>query len=400
MVMNFDVISDESAFDGLMRDEEMARRAAAEALWQADEERQTLLSCWSVPDPEEEALLIAAAAMVRRRLGAPIAAAALAGSQSGVILPAGDQPRLAISLDDPVLQLLRGLESGCAIIDAAKDPSMAQSALCMPEVGARAVLVAPIRLHGGPAIGVLVAAAKCESGATEHQRQELIRIAERTAEEVLARYSARTDPATGALSVAGLTATLGREARRRAMHGRPAALAVVALSRALGAPRPFNADDMRRIEQTASPDEPWLVDDERLPPQILRVVAEETLGALRESDAIASVPTPSPSLQMDAALDTPCIVQTEGPTCIALLMPETTAEQAMICVHRIQTWLASVELPGAPGRHVCSTAGVTEISPDMTGGKAAAHAALNRAYAAVETARGDRAPAALHPAPA
>jgi GGDEF domain-containing protein len=397
--MQYDVILDESVFDGLMRDEAAARCAAAEALWQAEEEPQTLLSCWSVPDPEEEALLIAAAAMVRRRLGAPIAAAALAGSQSGVILLTGDQPRLAMSLDDPVLQLLRGLDIGCAILDAAKDPSMARSALCAPDVGARAMLVAPIRLPGGPAIGVLVAAARCKTGATERQREELIRIAERTAEEVLARYSARTDPATGALSVAGLTATLGREARRSAMHGRPAALAVLSLSRALGAPRPFDAAAVSSAEAFATTREPWLADHDRLPPQILRMVAEETLRALRESDAIASVPTPTPTLQMDAALDAPCVVQTAGPTCLALLMPETTAEQAMLCVRRIQAWLSSVELPGAPGRHVCATAGVTEISPDASGGKSAAHATLNRAYAAVERARSKRVSATLNPAP-
>lgn len=398
--MQTDVFSDEAAFDGLIRDEETARRAAAEALWNAEEERQNVLACWSVPDPEEESILIAAAAMVRRSLGAPIAAAALAGSQSGVILRAGDQPRLTLPIDDPVLQLLRGAGDACVLTDVSADPLMAASALRAPEINAKTVLIAPIRLHGGPAIGVLVAAAQCGADATEDQRQDLIRLAERTAEEVLARYTARTDPATGALSVAGLTATLGREARRRAMHGRPATLAVLALSRALGAPRPFDIDTFRCIADQALAGEAWLVDNDRLPPQILRVVAEETLGVLRESDVIASVPTRTADLQVDAALDTPCIPQTEGPTCLALLMPETTAEQGMACVQRIQAWLASVDLPGAPGRHICTTAGVTEIGPDMSGGKTMAHAALNRAYDAVDRAWADRVSALQVAAPA
>lgn len=397
--MQTEVVLCGAGFDGLMREEEAARRAAAEALWHAEEERQVILARWSVPDPEEEALLIAAAAMVRRRLGAPIAAAALAGSLSGVILPSGDRPRLTLPIDDPVLDLLRGAEDDCIMIDASADPAMAESALRGAQVGAKTVLIAPIRLHGGPAIGLLAAGAQCAAQATESQRQDLLRIAERTAEEVLARYTARTDPATGALSVAGLTATLGREARRRAMHGRPAALAVLALSRALGAPRPFDLDAVRRTEDQALCGEAWLVDNDRLPPAILRVVAEETLGALRESDVIASVPTRTPDMQLDAALDIPCLPQTEGPTCIALLMPETTAEEAMVCVRRIQAWLASAELPGAPGRHICTVAGVTEVAPDQSGGRIAAHAALARAYDAVDAARAGRAAATLIPAP-
>jgi hypothetical protein len=397
--MQYGVVTDESAIAGLMQEEQAARRVAAEALWEADEERQKLLACWSVPDPEEEALLLGAAAMVRRKLGAPIAAAALAGSQSGVILPAGAKAPLMLSIDDPVFQLLRGADDACVLADASTDPRLADSALRSPEVGAKTVLIAPIRMHGGPAIGLLVAAAPCAAGASEAMRRDLIRIAERTAEEILARYTARTDPATGALSTAGLVATLGREARRRAVHGRPAALAVWSLSRALGAPRAFDLAAVRCADEAALTGEAWLVDNDRLPPQILRVAAQATLAAQRESDLIACVPTRTPELQMDAALDTPSLPQTEGPTCLALLMPETTAEEAMICVRRIQGWLASVELPGAPGRHICTTAGVTEVAPDADGGKAAAHAALNRAYDAADVARRDGRSAALTPAP-
>ena len=58
-----------------------------------------------------------------------------------------------------------------------------------------------------------------------------------------------------------------------------------------------------------------------MPPAILRVVAEETLGALRESDVIASVPTRTPDMQLDAALDIPCLTlreNTERPVTVEL----------------------------------------------------------------------------------
>jgi hypothetical protein len=389
--MRYDVTRGEAVVDGLIG-EKMPK-----ALLQDNDPR---LERWPVPDPEDQAILIAAAAMARRTLGAPIAAAALVGRQSGVILPAGAGPRRALSIDDPLLRVLRGTDDAVALVDASADPRMAGSALCGAGIGARSMLVAPIRLQGGPAIGVLAVAAQCISGVDDVHRLDLTQLAERTAEEVLARHTARTDPATGALSIKGLIAALGREARRRAMHGRPAALAVLVLSRALGAPRAFDPAAYRCAEEQSLAGEAWLVDNDPLPPQILRMAAKQILSVLRESDVLAGAPTPTEDLAMDAALDTPFVPQTEGQTCQALLMPETTAAQALVCVHRIQGWLASVDLPGAPGRHICAIAGVTEIAADATGGKPAAHAALRRAYDAVAAARRDRVSAALTPVPA
>ncbi|MGG7565953.1 hypothetical protein ACQ5SO_07310 [Rhodovulum sp. DZ06] len=370
--------------------ETAARMAAADALWREGSNPSALLESWPAPDPEEEAILIAAASLARRKLGAPIAAAALAGSQAGVILPAGDRVRIALPVDDPIIQLVGGQTRIASVRNASEDPLLCESALCARGVMARTVLAAPIRLPGGPTFGVIVAAAQNETEPTDRQRQELIRIGERTAEEVLERYAARIDPETGALTMQGLAAAVRRESRRAALHGRTACVAVFALYRAPGAPRPFDGQEVTEACRAATLEDIRMADSDRLPGPVLRAITDAAITGLRQTDVISAAPTPTRNGSIDSALDMPAAAQTEGPTCIAMLMPETSLENARLCARRVVARLAATPLPRAPGLHVCAAGGVAEVIADAEGGRDAMLRTLENAYAGIEAARRDQ----------
>lgn len=379
-------------FASIARQEAASRRAAADDLARAGADRARLLAQWAVPDPEEEALLAAAAALARRRVGAPIAAAALAGSQAGVLLVEGRSAPLALPLDDPAMHLLAeaGRDPLVFLRDAARAPALEGSALLEPGVDARALLAAPIRLPGGPVFGLLIAAGRCAVEPTDSQRREMIRLGERTAEEALSRWSSRTDPETGALSFVGLGAAVEREARRRKVHGRPASVAILALPTAPGAPRADAAWEGLEVTEERRAEDIPMCDSARLTPQALRAAVEETRCAVRESDMVACAPTPTEGLNIDAALDMPGAPQSVGPTCIAILMPETDAAQAECAIGRIAAHLAGVDLPGAPGAHLSAWAGIAEIGAAQQEGRRAAADAIARAYDALSEAREER----------
>ena len=369
-----------------------AREEAAAALWrpgadplsgEAEAARADLAARWPAPDPEEEAMLVAAASHARRRLGAPIAAAALAGSQAGIILPPADRARLVLPADDPALQLLRGATNVQEERNLSEHPLFCDSALCAPGLGARAALAAPIRLPGGPVFGALIAAGQCEITPTARQREELARIAERTAEEVLARYAARTDPATGALSAPGLVAALRRESRRAALHGRPACLAVIALHRAPGAPRRMEGEVITEELRAAVLEDMRLADAAALSAPMLHAAVERARTALRATDRLALAPPPPPGISMDMALDMPVIAPEGGPSCIAVLMAETDCEQGHGCIRRLAAKLIGADLPGAPGSRIAAVAGLAPVAPDVEGGTEAAEATLAAAYTAL-----------------
>lgn len=371
-----------------------SRAAAAEALWQAGADRTALMQRWAAPDEEETAMLAAAASLARRRLGAPIAAAVLAGSQAGVLLVEGIEDPLALPVNDPAIQLLRdarGGFGGVALRDAALAPQMDDSLLRRAKIDAHALLIVPIRVAGGPVLGALIAAGRCTAAATAQQREELARIAARTAEEAAARGTGGVDPDTGARSLIGLGAAVEREARRRAAGAPAATVAVIALPTAPGAPRQGAGieETLARIAEDLP-----MGDDARLADRTLRAAAHEITCALRPSDMIAAAPTPVEGLRMDVALDLPLAPQTHGPTCLALLLPETGGEAARACVERVLAQLAMLELPGEDGRHLCAFAGFAEVGAARSEGKRAALAALERAYDALAEARAELTPVA------
>lgn len=206
--------------------------------------------------------------------------------------------------------------------------------------GIRSYLGAPIRLEGHGPVGVVAALDPAPRGFTLHDSAVLESIAALTLDAMKRRAGGREDPSTGALSSDAWRRAAIRELARQARHGRAAAVALLEID---------GFDQMRERIGDARGE------------AALRRVMRLVVDALRESDVCGRA----------------------GSGRIALLMPETLADDGLRVVERLRRAVADcADLTEIAEGAVTISAGVTGVN-----GAFGIEAALSRAGEALSAAR-------------
>ena len=291
---------------------------------QDEEARLAALHRYQIADTGEEEQFTQITNVVRSALGVPMAAVLLIGAErisykaaSG--LDGSGNPRRDAFCD----MTIKGREP-LIVTDTALDDRFVTNPYVRGAPFVRAYLGVPLKTPDGYNIGTICAIDTAPRPFTEAQVKLMEHLSELAMEQIELRQVANTDPLTGALTRRGFQRDVEREFLRSSRYQRPAALMFLDL------------DHFKQVNDAFG---------HPAGDKVLQAVAHACEVTLRQSDAFGRL----------------------GGEEFGMLLPETSAEDAMQCAERVRQAIEEIEVPIDLGAKIRITAslGVSSLTTEL-----------------------------------